>query len=82
MIKQSNEKNTETNTIRMQIPSLFTQIDTLTKLRIMVGLIVFLATMAIALVFIVDFFFAALAILLSYIVALVLFIKLLLIHQL
>ncbi len=62
--------------------SFFSRMNSLTKLRIAVGLIVGLASLAIILVFTVNFFSAALSIILSYLIAIVLLIKLFTIEKL
>jgi hypothetical protein len=75
-------KNDSKKNIIDSLPVLFPQSDALTKLRIMVGLVVMFATLAIILVFFVDFFYSALSILLSYFIAIKLFVKLLVIKHL
>jgi len=62
--------------------SFFSRMNSIIKLRIAVGLIVGLATLAIILVFTVNFFSAALSIILSYLIAIVLLIKLFTIEKL
>ena len=60
----------------------FSQLSALMKLRVVVGLIFLLSTVAMVLAVVSDFFFAVLLILLSYLMVFILMIKLFLIKRL
>lgn len=60
----------------IEISSYFSSMNVLTKLRIVVGIITILSTLAIVLVFVADFLYPVVLILLSYIVLLILCVKL------
>ena len=74
MEKKKEKKSQELMSIR--------KMDTLMKLRLIVGLIFALSTLSIILVFIVDFVFPAVLILISYIMVFVLMIKLFTVQKL
>ena len=74
MEKKKEKKSLELMSLR--------KLDTLMKLRLIVGLIFALSTLSIILVFIVDFVFPAVLILISYIMVFVLMIKLFTVQKL
>ena len=75
-MKQTNNKS------KMFEIKLFSDLDTLKKLQIIIASIFLLSTLSIILVFVSDFFIAVVMILISYLMVFVLMIKLLIIKKL
>jgi ABC-type transport system involved in cytochrome bd biosynthesis fused ATPase/permease subunit len=82
--KQKQKKQTKNIIKEVNLPDLigFKKLDLLTKLRISIGTIFALSTLAIIVVFVSDFRISVVLILLSYLLVLIMLIKLLFIKKL